>query len=272
MDTYESIYQTILENPEADAPRLVLADWLEEQGEYDRAEFIRVQIAIVQSEPNDPNLEALKRRDEELRKRYEKEWREKLPKVKGVLWGRYNRGFVWHIHVKEPLRFANQAGAIFSANPIISLSTEVADIGPLADTPHISQIRHLDHLIGPESLAHSVRFYRSSNCPQPRTLHWRPVLPRNRNNELNWPTRGDEAIAVLAECGQMGDLIRFDLWHREDLHSATPRRWSVPITRVGAELLLSEGSFPNLCELGVGTSRVGERLSNALGERFQLFQ
>ena len=35
------------ENPHDDAPRLVLADWLEDHGEPERAEFVRVQLALA---------------------------------------------------------------------------------------------------------------------------------------------------------------------------------------------------------------------------------
>lgn len=34
---------TIIANPDDDAPRWVYADWLDEQGYYERAEFIRLQ-------------------------------------------------------------------------------------------------------------------------------------------------------------------------------------------------------------------------------------
>lgn len=39
--------KAIVANPDDDLPRLVYADWLDERGEYDRAEFIRVQIEIA---------------------------------------------------------------------------------------------------------------------------------------------------------------------------------------------------------------------------------
>ncbi len=42
----DSFITGICESPEDDNLRLVYADWLEENGEADRAEFIRVQIAI----------------------------------------------------------------------------------------------------------------------------------------------------------------------------------------------------------------------------------
>jgi uncharacterized protein (TIGR02996 family) len=43
----KALYQTILENRNDDAPRLVYADWLDDHGESDRAEFIRVQIELA---------------------------------------------------------------------------------------------------------------------------------------------------------------------------------------------------------------------------------
>ena len=41
----EALLAAILANPEEDAPRLVYADWLQENGEAERAEFIRKAIA-----------------------------------------------------------------------------------------------------------------------------------------------------------------------------------------------------------------------------------
>jgi uncharacterized protein (TIGR02996 family) len=43
--------------PDDDAPRLILADWLEEHGQGERAAFIRAQIARPDDSPIEPNLE-----------------------------------------------------------------------------------------------------------------------------------------------------------------------------------------------------------------------
>jgi uncharacterized protein (TIGR02996 family) len=40
----------IIDTPDDDAPRHIFADWLQDQGEYERAEFIRVQIALAKAE------------------------------------------------------------------------------------------------------------------------------------------------------------------------------------------------------------------------------
>lgn len=47
MTAHDQFLQTIIANPDDDAPRLVFADWLEEQGECERAEFIRVQVELA---------------------------------------------------------------------------------------------------------------------------------------------------------------------------------------------------------------------------------
>ena len=46
MNPHAEFIQTIYDNPDDDTPRLVYADWLEENGFVPLAEFIRVQIEI----------------------------------------------------------------------------------------------------------------------------------------------------------------------------------------------------------------------------------
>lgn len=45
-DQRREFLQTIADNPNDDTPRLVMSDWLEEQGEVEHAELIRVQCEI----------------------------------------------------------------------------------------------------------------------------------------------------------------------------------------------------------------------------------
>ena len=52
---------SIKDNPADDTPRLVYADWLEEHGETERAELVRVQIELAKPrprglKPSQPNL------------------------------------------------------------------------------------------------------------------------------------------------------------------------------------------------------------------------
>jgi len=50
----EALIAAIAANPDEDTPRLVLADWLQENGEEDRAEFIRYQCEAWRLEESDP--------------------------------------------------------------------------------------------------------------------------------------------------------------------------------------------------------------------------
>jgi uncharacterized protein (TIGR02996 family) len=43
----DAFLQAILDAPDDDAPRLLFSDWLEEHGEPERGEFIKVQIALA---------------------------------------------------------------------------------------------------------------------------------------------------------------------------------------------------------------------------------
>ena len=47
MTDHNALIRTVLSNPEDDAPRLIYADWLEEHGRVEDAEFIRVQIELA---------------------------------------------------------------------------------------------------------------------------------------------------------------------------------------------------------------------------------
>lgn len=99
MDQWQAFLKAIIESPDDDTPRLVAADWLDEHGEAERAEFIRVQCELAKRgdsnrctlsvaegwEPRDghPSLaqqkfddetRALRRRERELLARHNEEW------------------------------------------------------------------------------------------------------------------------------------------------------------------------------------------------------
>lgn len=53
MDEETAFLAAICANPADDTARLVYADWLQEQGQEERAEFIRVQVAIARTSAED---------------------------------------------------------------------------------------------------------------------------------------------------------------------------------------------------------------------------
>ena len=53
-DDEAAFLQTISAAPDDDLPRLVFADWLEERGDAERAEFIRLQCELASAPDSDP--------------------------------------------------------------------------------------------------------------------------------------------------------------------------------------------------------------------------
>src|SRR5262245_27193116 len=74
-----SFLAAIREAPDDDVPRLVFADWLEDTGEPDRAEFVRAQVEAVHLPDHDPRRDALERRARELRQAHASRWLADLP-------------------------------------------------------------------------------------------------------------------------------------------------------------------------------------------------
>ena len=82
----------IAAEPHDDVPRLVFADWLQENGREARAEFIRVQIDLSRMGEDDPDRAELARREERLFRKNRKRWGKELPyRFRS---DRYERGFV----------------------------------------------------------------------------------------------------------------------------------------------------------------------------------
>jgi len=73
MSTDDEFIQTIIANPDDDTPRLVYADWLDEQGDP-RGEFIRVQCALATMADEDPRRWDLELRQARLLRWYGWQW------------------------------------------------------------------------------------------------------------------------------------------------------------------------------------------------------
>jgi uncharacterized protein (TIGR02996 family) len=66
MADYDNLLQAVLDHPSDDAPRLVMADYLDENGEPLRAEFIRTQIAMAQCKTRSKKYKSLCVKEREL--------------------------------------------------------------------------------------------------------------------------------------------------------------------------------------------------------------
>lgn len=132
MNDRDALLAAILHAPGDDAPRLIYSDWLDEHGESERAEFIRVQIELARldkewrSRPGSPNGidpngpgATLRRREQELHAGAKfGEW-SGFPDdldFPGSTWN-FTRGFVSSISLTA-LDFLRHAEAIFQRQPV----------------------------------------------------------------------------------------------------------------------------------------------------------
>jgi uncharacterized protein (TIGR02996 family) len=149
MNQEEAFLQAIAEAPDDDVPRLVCADWLEEHGEGDRAEFIRLQCALDRPWPGEERAAELRRRAVQLLAEHEGrwlgEWANRL-----VRWT-FRRGFLDAV-VVTPDPFLRHGGDLFRCHPVRAVAfvnefgTPVAGeaVAELAASPHFSNVRSLD--------------------------------------------------------------------------------------------------------------------------------
>ncbi len=92
MDLRKQFLSKILETPGDDAPRLIFADWLEEHGEAERAEFIRLQCTLAAGGLSAEEQSRLQQREAELLNRHGWDWAEQIG-TRIAEWA-YQRGFV----------------------------------------------------------------------------------------------------------------------------------------------------------------------------------
>jgi len=91
-----ALLQAVTANPDDDLARLVYADWIEEHGRAERAEFIRLQIERDRQAATDPHARGISWREYELLRENEVDWRSEMPPLlrEGIS---YRRGFVYRL-------------------------------------------------------------------------------------------------------------------------------------------------------------------------------
>lgn len=150
----EALWRAILAEPDEDMPRLVYADWLEENGQTLRAEFIRAQIEAVRADPFGPKARAAAKRANELLTLNQLWWiPDHLPGVSTTVQSLFERGFISHVEVANA--FIDHAASLFKAYPIESLTIDRSfsppdDLGPIFELPQLRQLRRLRFRSNPQ--------------------------------------------------------------------------------------------------------------------------
>jgi uncharacterized protein (TIGR02996 family) len=165
MKESDALLRAVIDQPAEDAPRLVYADWLDEHGQPDRAEFIRTQIALSRR-PEPSGADDLRRRGRELLAAHEAEWTVPLHGV--VRRARFVRGFPECVTV--PADVIAGAGKIFKHAPVRHLIVAGTASG-LADTiAGMKQLRAVETLEFRESGIDAKAVARLAASPHLRGL------------------------------------------------------------------------------------------------------
>jgi uncharacterized protein (TIGR02996 family) len=159
----DALYRAILAHPDDDTARLVYADWLDENGEADRAEFIRVQIELTRA----PTL-TLRLREKVLLALHGEEWLAQFKvhggPLQGETHGGFRRGFVEVVWMPAA-EFVRRAEPLFTRLPVRELRvtrTSLKEFELLVQCPDFARLDTLDlseHQLGDQGaavLAHSA--------------------------------------------------------------------------------------------------------------------
>ena len=204
--------------PDDDLPRLVYADWLEERGDGERAEFIRLSCET----PPEPRADAVEARLRELLAAHGRRWR--IPGLRGRQ--HFARGFVADIEVA--------AESLLSVDPRAMSEHPVRSVRLVAADRRVEELARLPLWATVESLTLNNNNYGTGRRLE--TLLGAGGFPRLRslslrNNRL-WP----EAVQALAALPVTTQLTRLDLSGN-------------PIADAGAAILAEGAAFENLAEL-----------------------
>ena len=251
----------VADHPADDAPRLVYADWLEENGQPERAEFIRVQIEHAGLDPDDFRRLPLAERARALQKEHGQRWCEGLPAWDDTSWW-FKRGFVSGV-VCPIERFLAGAEELRRLVPLewADLREAVPErLRDLADGPELAGLNHLalwgrgDDRLGPDAARTLVR------CRHLGAL---------RGLGLTCQRIGNEGIRVLAGAEGLGPLECLYLDHNfinrweanasldlgplvESPHARTLTTLYLNGNDLAAEGFAQLGSLPNLRAVALG--------------------
>jgi uncharacterized protein (TIGR02996 family) len=178
MTEREALLRAVCESPDDDTPRLVFADWLDEHGEPERAEFIRVQIELARG-PVGTRESALKTREQELLTARGDAWLEPFreytsPTWRHGEWWEFRRGFVEGLAVDEDQEedFYAASASHFAQTPLRALwLTNQQDFEPVAKWKGLASLSEL--VLEGSVLAADTgigRLFRSSRVSNLRTL------------------------------------------------------------------------------------------------------
>jgi uncharacterized protein (TIGR02996 family) len=289
----EAFLKRILRFPDDDAPRLIFADWLEDQlartesstgVEWgpERGRFIRIQIALARMKEEEEREIALtglckrdnaqnefEREEQMLLGRHEADWIAPFPgPAAGAI---FCRGFVEQLNIgaRDLLRYANE---LFAASPLRHLC-----LLDMADAPGVFQCQFLSRLAAlsvngshrgldlaralanAENLAGLKALYLTGNNFDDDSAHHLAashIVANLEELDLSKNVLGETSAQFLAASTHFSALRRLELGNNR-------------LGPVGAEVIAGSERLINLQRLGLSHNEIGiarlHRMSRTLG-------
>jgi uncharacterized protein (TIGR02996 family) len=148
MSDHDALLAGVLAHPDADLPRLVYADFIEEAGDAARAEFIRVQCALAAGQYEDAaEKAALELRERYLREKHAPAWLAPLKKKGEPLFtprshGLFRRGFVECVWMPAAW-FVAKAEKLFARCPVNELRVTMTTLEEFENLLFCTHFMHL---------------------------------------------------------------------------------------------------------------------------------
>ncbi|AMV28162.1 Leucine Rich repeats (2 copies) [Gemmata sp. SH-PL17] len=144
MNDHDALLHAIGEHPEEDTPRLMFADWLEENGQPERADFVRNQIELTRRELTAAERHQLVKKNVYYLTNWVPHWKAQLPRIDGIEWGDFNRGLIEEVQAADDRSVIQHADAIFRVPGIHVLRLRrLRRAQALAEVPQLARLRAL---------------------------------------------------------------------------------------------------------------------------------
>jgi uncharacterized protein (TIGR02996 family) len=270
----DALLQEILKNPASDPPRLVYADHLEQEGDLDRANFIRDQIRRATLPTWDAQAVTLELQERAALDKHGIKWRSKLPPLDGVRWGAFSRGFVGAVGIDKIEALEEHGAAISKASPVSSVTTR----WPLATKlPKLTAMDTIDELTFTGALMRPDVLKWLATCPllsTIRTLNFfgselRSGLPYllkstllRKLQVLRIPLHllGNTGVAKLAAATTLPALVELDVSAGHDEGYSSGRRYSSPpVTSKSVLELAAWPVFARIHTLDLSGAKLGSQ-------------
>jgi uncharacterized protein (TIGR02996 family) len=258
----QGLLADIGEHPDDDTPRLVYADWLEENGQPERAEFIRAQVELAKITEDDPRWRTLRRREARLLAVHFDDWMKGLPRwVAKEPLCTFRRGFVSDLSATASA-FMRSLPELWKSTPLTGVRLRRANpaaVEALAKAPELGRLRSLD-------LTQNVM-----RTPGVRHLANSPYVANLTELVLNRNGIDAQAARALAESPNLSSLRSLSmvraLFGHHPLHALVASPCNLRLTRLnvgdgrfGGRLgpLVNSPNLAHLTDLDLHYTRLGD--------------